>query len=695
MAALAAVVRGWHDDASFGDDLVAHGTSRLPCLWRLPSVLVAAADLKRMGMVAGQPCRAEVGAWAYAGRAWPSDALSAGTVVLPRWMRPGGRPSRTRARLVPVLLEPVSAAAGSRPPFELRPAADGAATLSGLVVAAVAAAGPACDVASGPAVAVPGCLALSGDPLAAAEVGATAPGGRDEVPVRGWVVVQRVTTSGGRDEAARAHAPGPGAVAGSPLSAADAKRALAAARGIVAPPSAAAVASWCCASALVGAAARLGGLPVLWLSASGCVRPHAGGSASAVEAAFRQAASHGDSATRSGLAVLALRAGDVPGLSRRLRGAGAGRADAGGLFAERIAAAVQRCAAAWPTVRVCVVTEEPAAAEGGSRAERLQRAASLASLDPLPGREGAVTQGGVSPGPEGRTASRGRELDGAALDGIVGQDEAKSALRDAVWLAASGVGSGGAAPRSTGVLLFGPPGCSKTMLARAVASAAGLAFFVATPSSLLGRFVGDAERAVASLFARARRAAPSIVFLDEVDAVAPCRSADDGGTSSRKRLLNQLLQEMQGVHAASAPVVVIGATNRPDNVDPALCRAGRLDQQVFVAPPEPGAGAEIVARGLSRLGPSPALTARIAELALEKQGACSAAGTALSGADFAAIARLAAHAAAAEAVSSGSATATLREGHVEAAFRLAQPSLTAASVDFYARYRAEGAAADA
>ncbi|BDA47155.1 probable ATPase family protein 2 homolog at C-terminar half [Coccomyxa sp. Obi] len=145
---------------------------------------------------------------------------------------------------------------------------------------------------------------------------------------------------------------------------------------------------------------------------------------------------------------------------------------------------------------------------------------------------------------------------------------------------------GAKAPR--GVLLYGPPGCSKTLLARAVASESGLNFLAVKGSELFSMYVGESEKAVVSLFARARAAAPSVIFLDEIDGLAAARSTNrsiNGGPSVGDRVLSQLLVEMDGIQARG-DVTVVAATNRPDLVDEAFLRPGRFDTRLYVPPPQ-------------------------------------------------------------------------------------------------------------
>ncbi|MEM4702975.1 MAG: CDC48 family AAA ATPase [Candidatus Pacearchaeota archaeon] len=134
-----------------------------------------------------------------------------------------------------------------------------------------------------------------------------------------------------------------------------------------------------------------------------------------------------------------------------------------------------------------------------------------------------------------------------------------------------------------GVLLFGPPGTGKTLLAKAVATESEANFIQIKGPSLLSMWVGESERGVRKVFERARQVAPCIVFFDEIDSLAP-RRGFEAGTKVTERVLNQLLAEMDGLEELN-DIVVIGATNRPDMLDPALLRPGRFDRIIAIDPP--------------------------------------------------------------------------------------------------------------
>jgi transitional endoplasmic reticulum ATPase len=195
---------------------------------------------------------------------------------------------------------------------------------------------------------------------------------------------------------------------------------------------------------------------------------------------------------------------------------------------------------------------------------------------------------------------------------VGGLHAAKKELQEAVeWpllhserLVAAGL------PVGAGVLLYGPPGCGKTMLAKAVASSCHCNFIAISGPELLQMWLGESERAVRDVFAAARAASPCVVFFDEIDAIAVARSrgsnapssspsSSAGGDAAAARVLTQLLCEMDGL-ASKGGVLVVAATNRPAAIDAALLRPGRLDRMVKVSLPDARARAAILRRSLSR-----------------------------------------------------------------------------------------------
>jgi transitional endoplasmic reticulum ATPase len=136
-----------------------------------------------------------------------------------------------------------------------------------------------------------------------------------------------------------------------------------------------------------------------------------------------------------------------------------------------------------------------------------------------------------------------------------------------------------------GFLLYGPPGTGKTLLAKAVAREAEANFISTKSSDLLSKWYGESEQQIAKLFARARQVAPTVIFLDELDSLVPARGGGLGEPQVTERVVNTILAEMDGLEELQS-VVVIGATNRPNLIDPALLRPGRFDELVYVGVPD-------------------------------------------------------------------------------------------------------------
>ncbi|MGQ4910964.1 MAG: CDC48 family AAA ATPase [Candidatus Thorarchaeota archaeon] len=136
-----------------------------------------------------------------------------------------------------------------------------------------------------------------------------------------------------------------------------------------------------------------------------------------------------------------------------------------------------------------------------------------------------------------------------------------------------------------GVLIFGPPGCGKTLLARAVATESEANFISVKGPELISKWVGESEKAIREVFRKARTAAPSIIFFDEIDAIAPARGGGSGDFHHTERVISQLLTEMDGLETMK-DIVVIAATNRPELIDKALIRTGRFDRFVYVNAPD-------------------------------------------------------------------------------------------------------------
>ena len=136
-----------------------------------------------------------------------------------------------------------------------------------------------------------------------------------------------------------------------------------------------------------------------------------------------------------------------------------------------------------------------------------------------------------------------------------------------------------------GILLYGPPGTGKTMLAKAVATESEANFIAVKGPEFLNKWVGESEKAVRETFRKARQASPCVIFMDEIDSIAPERGSGNGDSNVTERVISQMLTEMDGLESLN-DVVVIAATNRPDIMDPALLRPGRFDKSIYIGPPD-------------------------------------------------------------------------------------------------------------
>jgi cell division protease FtsH len=180
------------------------------------------------------------------------------------------------------------------------------------------------------------------------------------------------------------------------------------------------------------------------------------------------------------------------------------------------------------------------------------------------------------------------EKPNVTFENVAGNDEAKEEVKEIVDFLKEPqryLELGAKIPK--GVLLVGPPGTGKTLLAKAVAGEADVPFFAVSGSSFIEMFVGVGASRVRDLFSQAKKEAPAIIFIDEIDAIGKSRAAGGmmGGNDEREQTLNQLLAEMDGFEGG-VPVIVLAATNRPEVLDPALLRPGRFDRQVLVDKPD-------------------------------------------------------------------------------------------------------------
>src|ERR1700758_1688439 len=198
------------------------------------------------------------------------------------------------------------------------------------------------------------------------------------------------------------------------------------------------------------------------------------------------------------------------------------------------------------------------------------------------------------------------------FEDVAGVDEAKQDLQEIVeFLRDPGKFQrlGGRIPR--GVLLVGPPGTGKTLIARAVAGEANVPFFTISGSDFVEMFVGVGASRVRDMFEQAKKNAPCIIFIDEIDAVGRHRGAGlGGGNDEREQTLNQLLVEMDGFEANEG-VILIAATNRPDVLDPALLRPGRFDRQVVVPRPDIEGRVKILEVHMKKVPTAPDVDARV------------------------------------------------------------------------------------
>ena len=226
-----------------------------------------------------------------------------------------------------------------------------------------------------------------------------------------------------------------------------------------------------------------------------------------------------------------------------------------------------------------------------------------------------------------------------------------------------------------GILLFGPPGCGKTLVAKAIANQAGANFISIKGPELLDKYVGESEKAVRQVFARAAAASPCIIFFDELDALCPRRQGD-GGNQAGERVVNQLLTEMDGV-GERKQIYVVGATNRPDMIDGAMLRPGRLDKLLYVALPDPKGRASILHAATRK-------TPLAADVDLVRVGADERCGG-FSGADLASLVREAAIAALRESFATGvkGVSVAVAARHFDAAFSKVRASVSPADVKRY------------
>jgi len=219
-----------------------------------------------------------------------------------------------------------------------------------------------------------------------------------------------------------------------------------------------------------------------------------------------------------------------------------------------------------------------------------------------------------------------------------------------------------------GILLYGPPGCGKTLLAKAVANESGANFISVKGPELLSKWFGESEQKIRELFRRAKQVAPAIIFFDEIDALAPRRGF--GTHEASERIVSQILTEMSGIEEMKG-VVVIAATNRPDLVDPALLRPGRIDRFVLVPPPDEKERLQILKIHTRNM---PLKDVDLKEIVKKTEG--------FSGADLEALCREAAMNALRENIKAKE----VRMKHFEEALKKITPSLTKEMIEYYQKF---------
>jgi transitional endoplasmic reticulum ATPase len=219
-----------------------------------------------------------------------------------------------------------------------------------------------------------------------------------------------------------------------------------------------------------------------------------------------------------------------------------------------------------------------------------------------------------------------------------------------------------------GILLYGPPGCGKTLLVKAVANESGANFISVKGPELMSKWFGESEQRIRELFRRAKQVSPSIIFFDEIDALAPKRGY--GMHEATERIVSQLLTEMSGIEEMKG-VVIIAATNRPDLVDPALFRPGRIDRYVLVPAPDEKARLEVFKVHTKNM---PLKDVDIKELAKRTEG--------FSGADIEALCREAGMNALRENIK----TKEVKKKDFEEALKEMTPSLNKETEEYYRKF---------
>ncbi|GAB1607927.1 nuclear valosin-containing protein-like [Argonauta hians] len=241
--------------------------------------------------------------------------------------------------------------------------------------------------------------------------------------------------------------------------------------------------------------------------------------------------------------------------------------------------------------------------------------------------------------------------------------------------------------RAPGILLAGPPGCGKTMLAKAISNESGINFISVKGPELLNMYVGESERAVRQVFQRARNSSPCVIFFDELDSLCPRRS-DSGEGGASARVVNQMLTEMDGLEERKQ-VFVMAATNRPDIIDPAILRPGRLDKTLYVTVPSESDRFDIL-RTITKDGTRPPLSDKSLLQSIAKDQRCSG----FSGADLSSLISEASVNAMRESIStcpgedpSNVPVVMVTDKHIELAFSKVRPSVSAKDRSSWSRFQ--------
>ncbi len=231
------------------------------------------------------------------------------------------------------------------------------------------------------------------------------------------------------------------------------------------------------------------------------------------------------------------------------------------------------------------------------------------------------------------------------------------------------------APPVKGVLMFGPPGCGKTMMARAVAKSAGVGFVHRSGTDIHTKYYGESAVHAREMFQEARTNAPSVLFIDEIDAVIPPRSAlDDVASREDSKVVSEILSQMDGLNSLEK-VVVIGATNRPQVLDPAIMRPGRFDKILYVPPPDLQARKTLLERNLDGV---PTLGIDYDQIVSRTDN--------YSGADLVAVTRQAKLAAMRQVIIQGEEIQPVKMEHFQRALREIKSSLTPKQIDQYNQF---------